>query len=138
MKLRAFHAQLDPATLKVDEQYVSEFADRFCGTFKDSDTKEAAKQLLADRTRRIGDTASVHAEAALMALAWAAWSDGSIEGVESNVMSELRNCVFEFGTSLFVYDLSHTPFVDSCSPYWSEQEVLLLLLAARGLPTVSR
>lgn len=42
MKLRAFHAQLDPATLKVDEQYISQFADRFCGTFKDNDTKEAA------------------------------------------------------------------------------------------------
>lgn len=95
--LRAYLAEMDPGALDFTQAYMQNFKTKFCDPF-DGAEKDQAKRLFrgtAMKPDKMNQKGTVHAEAAMMGLAWAAWTDRAIDGIDSQVLSTLRNDVFQ-------------------------------------------
>lgn len=105
--LRAYLAEIDPGPLSFTQDYGLEFRRKFSDLFTNRRENENAQQLFkgwALNPIKMNTQGTVHAEAAMMSLAWAAWNSVTIAGIDSNILNDLKEDVFQVRLSRAIWD----------------------------------
>lgn len=103
--LRAYLAEMDPGPLDFTLDYVQNFRTKFSRIFvKDVGKAQKFFEGKAMKPDVMNEYGTVHAEAAMMGLAWAARDGGTIEGVDPQLLSSLRNDIFQVRLSRVICD----------------------------------